>query len=105
LVEFCRQVQPEAAVNWNGNPATAIDTLDGAGTSPTLRDDRIRETFLMDRERKSFDPKSPHFEIILISLLDSPYFPQYERKPEGDLPPILMDRLRWRVCLVARVSS
>jgi hypothetical protein len=80
-------------VNWNGNPATAIDTLEDAGTSPTLRDDRIRESFLVGRERKSFDPKSPHFDIILISLLDSPYFPQYEREPEGGLPPTLMDRL------------
>jgi hypothetical protein len=34
------------------------------------------------RDRKSFDPKAHHFDIILIWLLDAPYFPQYEYEPE-----------------------
>jgi hypothetical protein len=80
-------------VNWDGKPATALDTLEDTGKSPTLWDDRIKESLFVGRDRKSFDPKAPHFDVILISLLDSPYFPKYEYEPEGGLPPTEMDDL------------
>jgi hypothetical protein len=35
----------------------------------------------------------PHFDVSLISLLDSPFFPLYELEPEGGLPPTRIDDL------------
>jgi hypothetical protein len=57
-------------VNWDDNLATAIDTLADTGKWPTLWDDRVKESFFMGRDRKSFDAKASHFDIILISPLD-----------------------------------
>jgi hypothetical protein len=81
------------SVNWDGNPATAIDCLEDTGSSPTLWADRCTESLFTGRDRKSFDPKAPHFDVILISLLDSPWFPQYEKEPVEGLKPTRMDEL------------
>jgi hypothetical protein len=80
--------------NWDDNLANAIDTLEDTEKRPTLWDDRINESRFVGRERKSFDPKAPpHFDVSLISLLDSPFFPLYELEPEGGLPPTRIDDL------------
>jgi len=75
-------------VKWDQNPASVIATLEGCGAAPTLLDGRNTDT-----ERKPFDPKAPHFDIIVINLLNSPYFPQYTTVPEDGLPPTPMDNL------------
>ncbi|KAA8909301.1 MT-A70-domain-containing protein, partial [Sphaerosporella brunnea] len=80
-------------VHWNEMPWSIIEALEGSGKSPTLWEDRCRESILGAQDRKNFDPKAPHFDVVLISLLDSPWFPQVEYLPSEGLPPTALDHL------------
>ncbi|KAI5857766.1 hypothetical protein BZA05DRAFT_105501 [Tricharina praecox] len=76
-------------IKWDEHPSTIISALEDCGAAPTLSDDRMNET----STRKAFDPKAPHFDVIVINLLESPYFPKDTVVPEGGLRPTLMDDL------------
>ncbi|KAF8252571.1 hypothetical protein K440DRAFT_334319 [Wilcoxina mikolae CBS 423.85] len=69
-------------VHWDeAEPANIIAVLEDCGPKPTLLDDRKAEDALHFQRgnqvtaRKPFDPKAPHFDVIVISLPNSQYFP------------------------------
>jgi len=76
-------------IKWDEDPASIISTLEGCGAAPTLLDDRkVGPTM-----RKAFDPKAPHFDVLVVNLLDSPFFPQDDMVSEGVMGPTPLDGL------------
>lgn len=79
-------------------PGDLIAVLENCGPRPTLLDNRRAEDarhFQRGAQisaRKPFDPKAPHFDIVIISLPNSQYFPQM-REAVRRLSPNPMDRL------------
>ena len=74
-------------VRWDERePWDIIAVLEGCGSRPTLLDDRRAEESAQaaggnwsgdenPTARRPFDPKAPHFDVVVVSLQNSPYFP------------------------------
>lgn len=92
-------------VRWNERePWDIIAVLEACGASPTLLDDRRAEEIAQTQEegwigdgnppaRRPFDPKAPHFDVIVISLQNSPYYPFVQVVGTGHCAPTPLDGL------------
>lgn len=87
------------------SPRDIITILESTGKSPTMYEDRLLqerihlESGAAGPARRKFDTKSVHFDTIVISLLNSVYFPRTFTAPEDGLKPTPLDDLPVRSLL------
>lgn len=63
---------PPTGVYWDEkNPARFMALLEGCGQSPTVLEERLAGA--KAGALKGFDPKAPHFDVIIIDMMQSGY--------------------------------